>query len=198
MIQNTLIEPRGFRPGRGVMIREGLRSLRDWNCFAHGFRGCRFAQPPANGWHPFGMTGHDEPRGFGAISRWLKSEATTPPDDRRIHFRIPEGCQRMGHGEVRGVSQAGLRSFRDRMIRPTPFRGCRFAQPPANGWHPFGMTGHDEPRGFGAISRWLRREATIPPVSNGKRNCIPEVCQHAPRMTARVDGHLKKKGAVWQ
>ena len=64
-----------------------------------GFRGCRFAQPPANGWHPFGMAvgkhegtnfsgtrhsepdepgamnsvrmHHSEPGGFKAISRWL-------------------------------------------------------------------------------------------------------------------------------
>ena len=34
-----------------------------------------------------------EPGGFVANSRWLRSAATTPPDDRRIHFRIQEGCQ---------------------------------------------------------------------------------------------------------
>ena len=32
-----------------------------------------------------------------------------------------------------------LRSRRDRMPRVSGFRGCRFARPPANGWHPSGM-----------------------------------------------------------
>jgi hypothetical protein len=68
------------------------------------------------------------------------------------------------------------------------FRGCRVAQPRANGWHPFGMTKREpgarsgnesgepgrirvgrgwnpEPRGFGAFSRWLRRSAPTPPVA---------------------------------
>ena len=81
------------------------------------FRGCRCAQPPANGWHPCGMAGREsgrfgtvsgvrlpangwrlcgmagrEPGGFGAISRWLSEERATPPENGGIEFCIPEGC----------------------------------------------------------------------------------------------------------
>ena len=80
-----------------------------------------------------------EPGGFGAISRWLSG--ATPPVADGIGFRIPEGCQRVRHDGVCGVSRTGLRSLRDRMIRATAFRGWRscLAHPPANGWHPSGM-----------------------------------------------------------
>ena len=162
---------RGFRIPEGCqrvryddacgVSRTGLRSLRDRISFTFTVRGCRssLAQPPANGWHPSGMAGH-EPGGFIAISRWLRSNATIPPDDRQIHFRILEGCQRAGgafvlRDDVRRVFGNRLRSLRDRVRCVRGFRGCRVAQPPANGWHPFGMA-------------------------------------------ARVDGHLKKMGAVWK
>jgi hypothetical protein len=70
------------------------------------YRGCRCAQPPANGWHPCGMAGAErgmgndgansgaEPGGFRAISRWSRRTAPTPPERRTPKsIRIPEGCQ---------------------------------------------------------------------------------------------------------
>lgn len=58
------------------------------------YRGCRFAQPPANGWQPVGLHGfkpgtlsnrswahRSEPGGFQAISRWSSErQRATPPD----------------------------------------------------------------------------------------------------------------------
>ena len=58
MTRNTWIEPPGFPVWRGAAIaesREGLRSLRDRGVYARGVRGCRYARPPANGWHPSWM-----------------------------------------------------------------------------------------------------------------------------------------------
>lgn len=55
---------------------------------------------------------------------------------------------------------------------------------------------HPEPEGFIAISRWL--SAATPPVVNSKTHRIPEGCQHTTALAARVDGHLKKMGAVWK
>ena len=88
-----------------------------------------------------------EPEGFPwqasgllAISRWL-SEAT-PPEASDETQCIPEGCQREAGVPKRfrdGPIRDGLRSLRDRIVRVRRFRGCRKAQPPANGWHPFGM-----------------------------------------------------------
>ena len=69
-------------------------------------------------------------RGLKAISRWLRSNATTPPVCDQKRGRIPEGCQ---------TDDGVLRSLRDRVICGRVVRGCRFAQPPANGWHPSGM-----------------------------------------------------------
>ena len=85
--------------------------------------------------------------GLKAISRWLRSNATTPPVFDEKRGRIPEGCQTAGRV---------LRSLRDRSLTRDPFRGFRFAQSPANGWHPSGT------------------------------------------LAARVEGHLKKMGAVWK
>jgi len=151
-----------------------------------------------------------EPGGFPAISRWL-SEATPPePNDSRV--RIPEGCQRVGDGGAMAMFREDLRSLRDRGVCVRGVRGCRYAQPPANGWHPFGMTGaaqagslatiyrcaSPEPEGFRAISRWLRSNATTPPVSGRRTPRIPEGCQRITPLAARVDGHLKKMGAVWK
>ncbi len=150
--------PEGCQPERhgGVhgVPRGGLRSLRDRIPFTFTFRRCRscLAQPPANGWHPSGMTvganhemnfsgmtGH-EPGGVRAISRWLRSNATTPPETGRSGFRIPEGCEPERPGDVRDVPRGGLRSLRDRIPFAFTFRRCRYAQPPANRSHPFGMT----------------------------------------------------------
>ena len=78
--------------------------------------------------------------GFTAISRWLSG--ATPPEAVRIGFRIPEGCQHEWYAGTRISDRSipqGLRSLRDRSVRGRRFRGCRSAQPPANGWHPFGM-----------------------------------------------------------
>ena len=36
---------------------------------------------------------HHDAEGITAISRWSRSEATTPPDHRATKTRIPEGCQ---------------------------------------------------------------------------------------------------------
>jgi len=38
-------------------------------------------------------TNEDQPKGLSAISWWLRSIATTPPDHRAPTTRIPEGCQ---------------------------------------------------------------------------------------------------------
>jgi hypothetical protein len=78
--------------------------------------------------------------GLPAISRWLS--AAKPPEARDETQCIPEGCQRGAGVRKRfrdGPIRNGLRSLRDRMIRACRFRGCRKAQPPANGSHPFGM-----------------------------------------------------------
>jgi len=42
---------------------------------------------------------HHDAEGIPAISRWSRSEATTPPDPRAETTRIPEGCQ-LGHASV--------------------------------------------------------------------------------------------------
>ena len=79
---------------------------------ASGYRGCRsfLAQPPANRWHPSGMIHADQAKevfasypvamvsashagGLEAISRWLRSAATIPPEPNAQTPRIPEGCQ---------------------------------------------------------------------------------------------------------
>jgi hypothetical protein len=98
-----------------------------------------------------------EPGGFGAISRWLRSNATIPPVAWRKMSRIPEGCQRARDGGEMATDCEGLRSLRDRIRFVDANRGYRAAQPPANRWHPSGMI-----------------------------------------RAARVDGHLKKMGAVWK
>ena len=76
-----------------------------------------------------------EPGRFKAISRWLS--AAIPPETGENEFCIPEGWQRRGLARV--IIGTRLRSFRDRKIRKTAFRGCRIAQPPANRSHPSGM-----------------------------------------------------------
>ena len=43
-----------------------------------------------------------EPGGFPDISRWLRSNATTPPVHVVIPTRIPEGCQSVS-GKLRGI-----------------------------------------------------------------------------------------------
>ncbi len=97
-----------------------------------------------------------EPGGFGAISRWLRSNATIPPVSSDETDCIPEGCQRAWNDAAHEMFRIGLRSLRDRIRSSFVVRGYRMAQPPANGWHPSGMA------------------------------------------AARVDGHLKKMGAVWK
>jgi len=97
MTRDISIEPHGFRGWRGAAIamsREGLGSLRDRIHFGRANRGCRSAQPPANSSHPSGMAGAAQAGGLSAISRWLRSNATTPPVAGRQMVRIPEGCQR--------------------------------------------------------------------------------------------------------
>ena len=103
--RNHVCIPEGCQ--RGVTIScaggnpAGRRSLRDRFIRGRAIRGYRVAQPPANGWHPSGMARTaqagarfgDEPEGFPAISRWLRSAATTPPVTGGMNFRIPEGCQ---------------------------------------------------------------------------------------------------------
>ena len=78
----------------------------------HRIRGCRsfLAQPPANRWHPSGMIHAYQTKevfatylvpmvsvpqagGWEAVSRWLRSAATIPPEHRPKPNRIPEGCQ---------------------------------------------------------------------------------------------------------
>ena len=39
-----------------------------------------------------------EAGGLAAISRWLRSSATIPPDHRPPRIRIPEGCQLFATG----------------------------------------------------------------------------------------------------
>ena len=126
--------------------RSGLRSLRDRGVFGRRVRGCRGAQPPANGWHPCGMT-LPKPGGFPAISRWSSEARAIPPDSRRVTSRIPDGCQRSSPTATMGQARSGLRSLRDRGVFGRRVRGCRGAQPPANGWHPCGMT-LSQPGGF--------------------------------------------------
>ena len=77
------------------------------------------------------------------------------------------------------------------------WRSC-LAQPPANGWHPSGMSRTVQAGGLKAISRWLRSAATTLPVSSDETDCIPEGCQQRATFAARVDGQLKKMGAVWK
>lgn len=91
----------------------------------------------------------------------------------------------------RAATPAGVVSFAS---RNRGWHSC-LAQPPANRWHPSGMVRAAQAGGLAAISRWSRSAATIPPKANDKADCIPEGCQ---RRTARVDGHLKMMGAVWQ
>ena len=81
--------------------------------------------------------------GLSAISRWLRSAATTPPGSSAASVRIPEGCQRGVGSIIVGHREPKLRSLRDRHLADRAIRGCRFAQPPANGWHPSGMTDAD-------------------------------------------------------
>ena len=119
-----------------------------------------------------------EPGGFIAISRWL-SEATPPVADGR-GFRIPAGCQSMRHDDMRGVSRAGLRSLRDRGFCAHVFRGCRCAQPPANGWHPFEMTGR---------VRQLADRYAAP---------LPQLVDEVTALAATVDGHFRKREASWK
>jgi hypothetical protein len=77
--------------------------------------------------------------GLEAISRWLRSMATTPPEPMACLARIPQGCQRARFGAVVAMIWERLRSLRDRIIYGRIVRGWRWAQPPANGWHPSGM-----------------------------------------------------------
>ena len=73
----------------------------------------------------------DKPlEGAQAFSRWLS--AATPPDCVVIKVRIPQGCK------VVSATPAGVETC------SSWFRGCRYAHPPANRWHPSGMA-------------WLRR-----------------------------------------
>jgi len=81
--------------------------------------------------------------GLPAISRWL-SGATPPETARTVIPSIPEGCQHKARGRMEiqcDIVPKGLRSLRDRIARVRVCRGCRRAQPPANGWHPSGMAG---------------------------------------------------------
>lgn len=97
MTRNIWIDRREFRGRRGVamaMFRGRLRSLWDRGFCARGVRGCRYAQPPANGSHPFGMARAAQAGGLAAISRWLSEARATPPVAGRRMTRIPEGCQR--------------------------------------------------------------------------------------------------------
>ena len=74
------------------------------------------------------------------MSRW--SSEATPPEASDETQCIPEGCQRGAGVRTRfldGQIRERLRSLRDRIVRARRFRGYRKAQPPANGWHPFGM-----------------------------------------------------------
>jgi len=98
--------------------------------------------------------------GLPAISRWLSDARATPPERSDETQCIPEGWQRetgVRTGFQVGQMRDGLRSLRDRGACGHRFRGFRQPQPPANGWHPYGMPS-----------------------------------------AARVDGHLKKMGAVWK
>ena len=121
-----------------------------------------------------------EPGGFKAISRWSRSNATTPPVTDENEPRIPEGCQQAPDGGMKAAVRGGLRSLRDRRHSTPKFRGCHpqaRVQPPANGWHPAGMASTAQAGGLEAISRWLRSEATTPPDRRSQSACIPEGCQ---------------------
>ena len=70
--------------------------------------------------------------GVPEISRGLSESASDTPGQRSPMARTPEGCQNHSPPIV-------LRPLRGREICGDVFRGCRCAQPPANGWHPFRM-----------------------------------------------------------
>lgn len=96
MMRDTSIEP-AATPAGVVFVPPGFR-----------VRGWRRAQPPANGWHPSGMTVSQagtlsvidrwcnrafQAGGLIAISRWSSEERATPPESNDDKHRIPEGCQ---------------------------------------------------------------------------------------------------------
>ena len=87
------------------------------------------------------QTGSRQAEGLPDISRWLRSEATTPPDYDQRNRKHPEGMQDFGpcrDGRVHTIFY--LPSLQDRMDRGAlTFRGCRFAQPAATFLNPFGI-----------------------------------------------------------
>src|SRR5437764_385470 len=81
-------------PGGFLAISLAFRGCR--SCVAHSLPTRRSSDLMAVGEHDemiFSGIRHHEPGGFGAISRWLRSNATIPPDQRPEPVCIPEGCQ---------------------------------------------------------------------------------------------------------
>ena len=109
----------------GLQIRSGSMGL--WV----GDRWRRCAPLSARGWYPVGMRGGRMGRGTTKDTKDTKA----PGLGFRV-FRVFRGSQSPRRGCAGGVQiQAGSMGFW------VGNRWCRFAQPPATGWHPFGMTG---------------------------------------------------------
>jgi hypothetical protein len=120
-------------------------------------RGGRFAHPPANGWHGFAAqtalfrrgivhrtedaylvrripTGfRTQPEGLISISRGLRSAERDDTPGSAAHPQRP----RRGRSSAAKLHPAGIPSGCVSVLRPV--RGCRSAQPPANGWHGFAV-----------------------------------------------------------
>jgi hypothetical protein len=93
--------------------------------------------------HGFASICH-EAGGFPACSRWLRSEATTPPETHaKMKPRIPAGMPAPG-------AEPGWHPSRVRRFIGIGDRWCRFAQPPAACCETFGFGLHPRPRPQGS------------------------------------------------
>ena len=102
-------------------------------------------------------------------------------------YRIPERCQTRTRS-CDPASRMKLRRLLKVCLAATPagvgglrfgYRGCRYAQPPANGWHPCGTICAAPAGGLAAISRGggaLRRHrrTTIPKPTASWREASPD------------------------
>ncbi len=124
-------------------------------------RGCRsfLAQPPANRWHPSGMT-------RGENGRPDEMTVLEPGDVATLcGMTVPEP------GDVatlcgKTIPEPGDVATLCGMTVPEPGDVATLCE----------MTA-PEPGGFKAISRWLRSAATTPPVHGRNKSRIPEGCQ---------------------
>ncbi len=204
MIRNIWIEPPAFGVRRGAAMlrsRQGLRSLRDRGVCARGVRGYHSAQPPANGWHPFGMAATAQAGGLTAISRGLRSIATTPPVAGRKMTRTPVGYQRMATFAARADGHLGRMRFA--ALIPTGLwpkaQGCEeratLGQPSVMVFNPNGVASSGGGRWATTPLGLFRVAADVPKVARASQ---PWAGGHNPFGIDRMDGHIKKMGAAWK